>query len=259
MQLLIRFQKSIIGISSYFFIGLAFVGASNTYSDELIVQKSCPVSFKDDHIGTLVISKPWFHASRMSASYHAMDDATGIGVEIHFFANKDGDIRHNNLPNCDGYRLLQIRNTNARLDNKELPLQLDIPPENSSPYYDNYPLEYGHGTHQTPADNLDKPWSGRPIRSSTVGIYDTPYITDAYGIEGEDIFVKFETCAVCERDHTFDSVLGCITWGYEREYMGGQTGWAEPETLENECFAAPTENMYFVMKNSSLLAYYLNY
>ncbi|MCG8668961.1 MAG: hypothetical protein MI867_06075, partial [Pseudomonadales bacterium] len=199
--------------------------------------KACPVEFDKTNIGTLVISQPWYHASRSKAAYQAMDNATGIGVEIHFFANEEGDTRYGNIPNCDRYRLLQVRKTTARLNKGELPLQIDVPDTHEEPYYDSYPLEYGYGTHQAPIDDLDKPWDGRPTRSSTVGIYDTPFVSDAYGKEGENIWVRFETCAVCERDHTHNSLLACLSWGYEREYMGGQTGWAEPEPLAMQCHA----------------------
>ena len=45
--------------------------------------------------------------------------------------------------------------------------------------------------------------------------------TDAYGVEGEDIVIKFETCVVCQRDLGYDQLLvvpgdfAAITWGHD--------------------------------------------
>ncbi|MCG8316911.1 MAG: hypothetical protein MI976_27155 [Pseudomonadales bacterium] len=224
-------------------------------AEDLIVGKSCPVNYRSNTIGHLVISKPWYHASRTAAAYIPMDNATGIGVEIHFFANEAGDTRYGNIAHCDRYRLLQVRSTNARLLQGEDPTQLDIPSFFNQPFYDKEPLEYGYGTHQTPMDDIDKPWRGRPSRSSTVAIYDTPYVSDHYGTDGENINVRFETCAVCERDNSYDNLLSCVTWGYEREYMGGQTGWAEPETLPMQCVAEPTPSLRATVNKTANVTY----
>lgn len=229
------------------------------HSNDLFVEKSCPVNFQNDTIGTLVISKPWFHESRISAAYQAMDNATGIGVEIHFFANKYGDVRYENYPNCDSYRIFQVRKTNARLNPGEKQLQADVPDYDASPYYDSGELEHGRGTHQTPIDTADKPWDTRPTRSSTVSIYDTPYVSDAYGIEGKPISVRFETCAVCSRDHTIDTILACVSWGYDRDYMGGHTGWSEPELQPISCHSTPSRDIYSVINSNETLSSYFGY
>lgn len=204
-------------------------------SDDLIVGKTCPVSFHGRALGVLVLSRPWFHSSRLDAAYQAMDNATGIGVEIHLFANAEGDIRFRNSAGCDRYRFLQVRKTTARLLDGERAIQIDIPQDAEEPFSDAEPLEHGRGTHLTPADSRDKPWRERSVRASTIALYDTPYVTDYFGKEGEDIRVRFETCAVCERDNSYDSILGCASWGYQRDYMGGFTGWAEPELLPIQC------------------------
>lgn len=93
------------------------------------------------------------------------------------------------------------------------------------------------------------------MRASTVAIYDTPYVSDGYGIEGEDIKVKFETCVVCQRDQGYDLLLSCSTWGFTREYMGGMTGWTEPEFIPVQCAAWPSEQYQFALDNSDRLQY----
>lgn len=204
-------------------------------AEELKVGKTCPVTFKQSPIGKLIFSKEWYHSSRSDARYLPGDNATGVGLEIHLKNNFSGKVEGLNLADCDRYRLLQIRKSNARLHRGESTLQIDIPDEFLNPFYDNAPLEHGYGLHRTPKDDSDKPWKGRPYRDSTVSIYDTPYVSDAYGFDGQHITVEFETCAVCERDHLYDAVLSCGTWGYQREYMGGMTGWAEPEFKAVQC------------------------
>lgn len=205
------------------------------HAAELHVGKVCPVSYQNKNVGILVFSKEWYHSSRTNARYIPGDNATGIGVEIHFFASEYGNTEGENIAACDRYRLLQIRESNVRLVPGEKPRQIDVPDSFTSPFYDASPLEHGYGVHHSPADTKDKPWDSKPQRAATVSIYDTPYVSDSYGIEGEDINIRFETCVICERDSQYDQLLSCGTWGYKREYMGGQTGWAEPESFGAQC------------------------
>lgn len=225
--------------------------------DSLLVGKTCPVVTGDDgkQLGILVFSQPWYHSSRGDARYIASDNATGIGLEIHFFANTEGQIRGRNKVRCDHYRILQIRKTSARLFQGEKAVQIDIPDSAFSPFYDNAPMEHGYGTHSTPSDSSDKPWDGRPVRASTVAIYDTPYVSDSFGIEGQHIRTEFETCVVCERDQAFDSLLSCGSWGYQRDYLDEQTGWTEPELLPIECLNTPSQRFTSTLEQTNRVQY----
>lgn len=224
------------------------------YSQELWVGKACPVTFEQESLGILVISQPWFHTSRSNAAYIASDNATGIGVEIHFFANAKGDTRHQNIANCQQYRIVQARQTTARLFAGEKALQLDLPEAAKAPFYDAEAREFGRGSHQTPIDDSDKPWQGRINRASTVAIYDTPYVSDSYGQEGQDISVLFETCVVCQREASASSLLSCLHWGYQREFIGGQTGWTEPEALSARCQLTGSKNLVTILRNKQVLS-----
>ncbi|WP_250657516.1 hypothetical protein [Alkalimarinus coralli] len=224
-------------------------------ASELEVGKVCPVAYQGHEVGNLVVSRPWYHSSRLDAAYTAMDNATGIGVEIHFFSNVAGDTRHQNIAECDRFRLLQTRDSTARLVPGEKTSQLDIPSVFDEPFSDNSPLEHGRGTHLTPHDDRDKPWQGRVSRSSTVALYDTPYVSDGFGVEGEDIAVKFHTCVVCEREVGFDNVLSCVDWGYRREYMGGMTGWAEPDLLPMQCQLTAPQTLEETLDNDNQVSY----
>lgn len=234
---------------------------STVIAEELLVGKVCPVSYEQENIGILVFSREWYHSSRDNASYIASDNATGVGLEIHLFANKTGHLTGDNTARCDQYRLLQVRSTTARLFDGESAVQIDVPDEFDNPFYDNAPLEYGYGMHLTPEDDRDKPWSGRPTRASTVAIYDTPYVSDAYGVEGKNINVQFETCVVCEREDRYDTLLACGTWGYTRDYMGGSTGWTEPEFTGVQCNATPSTTFQQALIRSHRVeyAYWLNW
>lgn len=222
---------------------------------ELLVGKTCPVTFEDHPVGFLVFSREWYHNSRSGAAYIPGDNATGVGLEMHFFSNDAGDTHLLNLPDCDRYRMLQVRNSNTRLPPGEQASQIDVPDQFPDPFYDNAPLEYGRGVHLVPADDRDKPWQGRPVRASTVSIYDTPYVSDAWGKEGKDINISFETCVVCERDQGYDALLSCGKWGYQRAYMGGMTGWAEPEFQPVQCQDKPSESFKATLDNSSRIEY----
>jgi hypothetical protein len=236
-----------------FIFCLASVKPAN--AADLEVGKICPVTYQKEPIGLLVFSREWYHSGRSDASYIPRDNATGVGLEIHLINNVSGHLEGQNIAHCDRYRIIQIRKTNTRLFTGEKPLQIDVPDHFLDPFYDSAPLEHGYGVHQTPADDDDKPWRGRPVRASTVAIYDTPYVSDSYGIEGEDINVQFETCSVCERDRQYDNVLSCGNWGYKREYMGGMTGWAEPEFTGVQCKTEPSEQFKNTLNNSNRIEY----
>lgn len=227
--------------------------ANLSIAQDLLVGKTCPVAFKQEQLGILVISKPWFHSSRSNAGYIASDNATGIGVEIHFFANVLGDTRYQNIADCQQYRIVQARRTTARLFAGEKAVQLDLPDNAKALFYDAEQREFGRGSHQTPQDDSDKPWQGRINRASTVAIYDTPYVSDAYGREGHDIKVQFETCVVCQRSSSASHLLSCLHWGYEREFMGGQTGWSEPETLATQCQLQGSKSLVSILQKEQLL------
>lgn len=225
------------------------------FAEELLVGKTCPVFYKQQPIGILVFSREWYHTSRSHPSYTATDNATGVGLEIHFFSNDRGDTEIINLPACDRYRMLQIRTSNARMLPGEKTTQVDVPDYFISPFYDSSPLEHGRGLHLAPADDSDKPWNGRPTRASTVGIYDTPYVSDAWGIWGYNIDVQFETCVVCERDQQYDELLSCGNWGYRRDFMGGMTGWAEPVFQPVQCQTTPSPGYKETLNGSNRVEY----
>ncbi|EAR61266.1 hypothetical protein [Neptuniibacter caesariensis] len=231
------------------------VVVSSSFAAELQVGKACPVTYQNEPTGILVFSKAWYHSSRSSAKYIAGDNATGIGIEIHLQNNYSGKVEGLNLPSCDRYRLIQVRETTARLFQGESRIQIDIPDGFDNPFYDNAPLEHGYGLHRTPIDDSDKPWTGRPYRDASVSIYDTPYVSDAWGVEGEHIDVNFETCAVCERDRGYDSILSCGSWGYRRDYMGGMTGWSEPEFSGVSCSATPSKTFQETLDRSHRVDY----
>lgn len=228
-------------------------------AQELIVGKTCPVLFAGEELGVLAFSREWYHSGRADARYTPGDNATGVGVEIHFFAGREGALDHANRASCDRYRILQVRETTARLFNGESAVQIDVPPDFESPFYDNAPLEHGYGTHRTPTDDRDKPWKGQALRASTVAIYDTPYVSDYYGIEGKNIRVGFETCVVCERTQGYDSILSCGTWGYTRYFIDddlrAMNGWSEPEFNPVQCRAEPSQQFQRTLQQSTRIEY----
>ncbi|WP_252097532.1 hypothetical protein [Pseudoalteromonas sp. NBT06-2] len=217
--------------------------------------KTCPVIFKNQNVGILAFSIPWFHNSGSQASYIAKDSATGIGIEIHFLVNDKGlkVIKKSKL--CDQYRMIQFRDTNAKLPLGQNKIQLDIPTQNPEPFYDSLPLEFGHGMHKTPIDTRDKPWTFTAMRASTVAIYDTPFVSDNYGIEGKDIEVKFETCVVCQKFKTVDRILSCGSWGFNREYMGDTTSWSEPVVYPIKCSIKPNKVYLKALDNTQNISY----
>jgi len=236
------------------------LGNNQHSENELLVGAVCPVNsttsgIANKSMGILAFSQHWFHDGGSNASYQARDNATGVGIEIHFLANDNGFIKGKNVADCQQYRIIQLRQTNIKHLINELPVQIDIPDTFTLPFYDNHTLEHGHGMHQTPKDNQDKPWTKPVMRASSVAIYDTPYVSDAYGTEGEDIQVTFETCVVCQREQQYDQLLSCGTWGFRRDYLGGMTGWTEPEFIPVQCATQPSPQYLTTLDNSARIDY----
>ncbi|MCE2595694.1 hypothetical protein K6Y31_12815 [Motilimonas cestriensis] len=234
---------------------MLWLNLSSAWAEDLLVGKSCPVSFQNQPLGILVFSKEWYHNGRERASYTPYDNATGVGIEIHFLSNQAGGLKQQNVARCDRYRLLQIRRSNLRLSEDEQPMQIDVPHQFEEPFYDHAPLEHGYGTHASPIDINDKPWPIRPMRASTVALYDTPYASDHYGKEGEPINVMFETCVVCQREDQYDNLLACGSWGYQRDYMGGYVGWSEPEFIHPQCLSQPSHNFKHTLDQQQMVDY----
>lgn len=209
------------------------------FAQDLEVSRVCPVYHKQHSLGVLAFSNHWYHSGRTQASYIAADDATGVGIEIHWFNSELGVLDQANKASCDRYRIIQSRSTNAKLFDNEQALQIDVPSDIETPFYDQVPMEFGRGTHHTPKDTQDKPWEQAPVRASTLAVYDTPFISDAFGFEGEHITVTFETCLVCQRDSQYDTVLACGSWGYQRDFIDEMYGWAEPEFTPVSCTDTP--------------------
>ncbi|GGB90986.1 hypothetical protein GCM10011352_16290 [Marinobacterium zhoushanense] len=231
------------------------ISTSVAEAEELTVGKICPVLYREQSVGILAFSREWYHSAREDARYIPGDNSTGVGLEIHFLANATGNIQGQNSASCDRYRILQVRKTTARLFDGEEAVQIDVPEGFNSPFYDNPGLEHGYGTHLAPEDDRDKPWSGRPIRASTVAIYDTPFVSARFGIEGEDIDVSFETCVVCQRNQGYDNVLSCGRWGYRREFIDSMSGWSEAEFKSVQCEVTPSAQFQQTLRNSSRIEY----
>ena len=232
------------------YLSLLILVSINSQAQDLLVSKACPVFFNNHKIGLLAFSIPWYHDGGTNASYIAKDDSTGIGIEVHFLVNQNGKKKR-----CDRYRMIQFRSTNAKLDPEQEALELDIPKNNKQPFYDAEPLEFGHGMHLTPTDTTDKPWNTRIMRASAIAIYDTPYVSDYYGIKGQNIIVKFNTCVVCQKYDGLDTILSCGSWGFNREYMGGMTAWSEPEADKVKCHTSPGSKQLNILKNTKLVTY----
>ena len=223
-------------------------------ANELVIGTFCPVEYANQSLGILAFSHPWYHDGMQSAAYHPRDNDIGVGLEIHFFANITGQIDKGNLAQCDNYRIIQTRYTSAIIPGHQKSLQLDIPQDFDQPYYDSEPLEFGRGNHNTPVDSSDKPWANQTTRSSTVAIYDTPFVSDIFGVDGQDIKVQFETCIVCQREQGYDLILGCGNWGFIREHTDVNE-WAEPDFISVQCQSSPSDEYTETLNSSTQVDY----
>lgn len=123
-----RYYRKFTCMMGYVVLLWLFLTRSNQLlAGELNVGKVCPVTKGEQVLGHLVLSTPWYHDGDGNAAYIARDNAIGVGIEIHFFSNKSGDVRHLNVAQCHQFRLLQVRFTNSKLLPRQTKFAIDVP------------------------------------------------------------------------------------------------------------------------------------
>jgi hypothetical protein len=164
----------------------------------------------DNHLGSLHALPQFSHASRSRIVAAGSVEATGVGAAIHFIAEgkqpPPGDRCH-----CDDYRIIQVLETTHPAPGRGGNSYVDNNGTNT-PFYSDVFLG-GRGEHAIPAGYPD---AGERLKT-TESIYDRPYRSTA-DLGGRSLSWMAESCVACVKNAEPDRVLGCVTYGFTRNF-----------------------------------------
>jgi hypothetical protein len=164
----------------------------------------------DNHLGSLHALPQFSHASRSRIVAAGSVEATGVGAAIHFIAEGTqppaGDKCH-----CDDYRIIQVLETTHPAPGRGGNSYVDNNGTNT-PFYSDVFLG-GRGEHAIPAGYPD---AGERLKT-TESIYDRPYRSTA-DLGGRSLSWMAESCVACVKNAEPDRVLGCVTYGFTRNF-----------------------------------------
>ena len=171
---------------------------------------SCPIDCCLWPLGTLHAMPLFTHASRGAQVAAGDASGTGIGAALHFVASGINPPVGDRC-RCDSYRMIQVLETNNPAAGRGGNRYVDNA-GSATPFYGDIGLT-GTGEHEIPGGYAD---AGERI-SSTESIYDRPY-RDIGALGTTSLRWEAETCVACIKAGAPDLVLGCVTYGFTRNY-----------------------------------------
>lgn len=179
-------------------------------ADQRRAAVSCPIDCCLWPLGTLHAMPLFMHASRGAQVAAGDASGTGIGAALHFVASgvtpPAGD-----RCRCDSYRMIQVLETNNPAAGRGGNRYVDNA-GSPTPFYGDIGLT-GTGEHEIPAGYTD---AGERI-DSTESIYDRPF-RDIGELGTTSLRWEAETCVACIKAGAPDLILGCVTYGFTRNY-----------------------------------------
>jgi hypothetical protein len=140
--------------------------------------------------------------------------ANGVSTSLHFIAQgaplPAGDRCH-----CDDYHIIQVVTTSHPPQGRAASGYVDNG-GHSTPFYASSGFMARHGTFAIPRGFPD---AGRQLQT-TESIYDAPTraTTGTAAGRNTDIHWAAESCVACVRNNDVDRILGCVTYGFNRNY-----------------------------------------
>jgi hypothetical protein len=200
---------------------------------------SCPVSCCFQHLGTLHAMPLAYTDVRRGPAAAGSALASGIAAELHFMADAHQPAAGNGC-HCDAFHMIQIINSTHPYDARGRSDFVDNDPNSAQPFYGtpSGPYLAGQGEHQIPT-GFPLPDAGERI-TSTESIYDIPYRTP--GMLGTtSLSWMAETCVSCVKNNAPDRVLGCVTYGFTRNYNGTTHAFDPMVAVSPDCRSFPSQ------------------
>ena len=156
--------------------------------------------------------------------------ATGIGAMIRFKATKSPQVAAQ--CKCDDYRIIRVVDTTDPAPGSGGNRYVDNAGRNT-PFYSDVG-QGGQGEHPVPAGYPD---AGKRIET-TESIYDRPYRPTA-GLPAHPLRWNAESCVACVKNAGADRVLGCVTYGFMRNYDAAKGSFDPVVPVVPSCLAGP--------------------
>jgi len=179
------------------------------------------------------------HASRGAIVAAGDPAATGIGVELHFIAS-GAQLDPANLCHCDDFRIIQVLTTTH-----------PFPPSRGNSYVDNAGTNTpfyrptgrgGRGEHAIPAGYTD---AGERV-TTTESIYDRPF-RDTATLNNTSLNWMAETCVSCIKTGGIDRILGCVTYGFSRNFNAATNAFDAVAEVSPGCLERPSSNFINIL------------
>jgi hypothetical protein len=210
--------------------------------------KSCPITCCDQTLGTLHAMPLFFHQSRGARVASGSPSATGIGAAIHFIASGTqppaGELCH-----CDDFRIIQVLETTDPAPGRGGNSYVDNSGRNT-PFYSDVFLG-GRGEHPVPAGYPD---AGERL-TSTESIYDRPF-RDPSTLPHANLTWKAESCVACVKNTKPDRVLGCVTYGFTRNFNTTTNSFDPVVDVGPGCRSGPSQHFIDTLTNDPTTASY---
>lgn len=201
---------------------------------------SCPISCCFQRLGTLHAMPLGYTNDRTSVAAAGSAAATGIAAELHFMAESAQPAAGEGC-HCDDFHMIQIITSTHPMDPRGPGSFVDNLSTDTQPFY-GAPAGTGlsgHGEHEI-SSSYPFPNSGERV-TSTESIYDIPYRRTSW-LGTSSLSWMAETCVACEKTSAPDRVLGCVTYGFTRNYNGTTHAFDPMVAVSPACRSYPTRS-----------------
>jgi hypothetical protein len=225
-------------------------------------ERSCPIRCCGRDVGTLHAMPLLYAAGDMGPVVKEGDpSARGVSVALHFIRNEAERPAAGSPCHCDDFHIIQVlKTTHPTAANKargdsyvDVQPGLSDKPGETSPFYA-VSGSSGHGEHYIP---LYHPDEGEKVKT-TESIYDTPFRTpEQLRANKTSLSWMGEACVACVNKNALDRVLGCVTYGFTRNYDAAKDTYDRVVAVHPDCHLGPSNNFIERLANDPLTMHYV--
>jgi hypothetical protein len=209
--------------------------------------KSCPINCGTNNLGTLHAMALFYHANRQRIVAAGSASATGIGIALNFI--KSGTtLPASNPCHCNNHKIIQVLQNSHPIGTRGKSYVDNA--GRSTPFYGDV-YRSGSGRHQVFAGYPD---AGRHI-TTTHSIYDRPQRTTS-GRSGQNISWNAEACLACVKTGKKDKVLGCVTYGFRRNWNAAHHRHDPVQGISPACRRSPSAHFVNTLTNDPTTSSY---
>ena len=226
-------------------VGEGFIGPLT--QNQRRAARSCSINCGTHNLGTLHAMALFYHASRRRIVSAGSPSATGVGISLHFV--KSGTALPTSDPcHCNDHKIIQVLQNSHPIGTRGRSYVDNA--GRSTPFYGDV-YHSGSGRHQIFSGYPD---AGRHI-TTTHSIYDRPQRTTS-GRSGQNISWNAEACLACVKTGKKDKVLGCVTYGFRRNWNATQHQHDPVQGIGPACLSSPSTHFVSTLSNDPTTSSY---